>query len=405
MIIDFEIPEPLIPVFSSDKRNMVLYGGRGGGKSWIAAFFLICRAVKEEGLVILCTREIQNTIKDSVHSILVSIIEQLQLESRFTITKNEIISDMGSRFIFKGLYRNIQGIKSTEGIDYVWIEEAQTISQESIDLLWPTVRKPGSQFIITFNPAQENDPIYNRFITDDRPDTLKIKINYDENPFFPDVLMAEMEYDKEYNYNKYLHVWEGECKSITDACIFKGKFTVKDFKTPEGVHFLYGADWGFSNDPSCILRCFIDDGFLYIDQEAGGVGIEIEELPQLWDNIDGVRNNQVVADNARPETISFMKRKGFFVKPSKKGKDSIEEGIEFIRSFKMVYIHPRCKNVAYEFKAYSYKEDRLTGDILPIVVDKDNHYIDSLRYALEDARKGRLTPYSPTKIKLNQLMR
>ena len=212
-----------------------------------------------------------------------------------------------------------------------------------------------------------------------------------------------MEYDKEFNYDRYLHIWEGECKNITDACIFKGKFTVKEFETHKGADFFIGADFGFSNDPSALTRCYIHDDCLWVDYEAGGLGVEIDELSQLWDSVPGARDNKIIADNQRPDTISYMKRQGFIVKPSKKGKGSVEDGIEYMRSFKMIYVHPRCKNTAYEFKAYSYKQDKQTNEILPIIVDKDNHYIDSIRYALEDARRGRLGPYQPTDVRLSDL--
>lgn len=381
-------PKKLKPVISSDKRNIVLYGGRGGAKSWFIAMVLVIKALEKKNQIILCVREVQNSILDSVHSVLVSTIERLKLDPFFIITEKKIECKNGSKFIFKGLHRNIQGIKSTEGIDYCWIEEAQTISQDSIDLLWPTVRKENSQIYVSFNPDQSEDPIYQRFVANQRDDTLLIKINYTDNPFFPDVLKAEMEYDREYNYDKYLHVWEGECKQISDACIFKGKFTVKEFKAPSNAYFFFGADFGFSNDPSTIVRCYIQDDNLYIDYEAGGVGIEIDNLPELWESIPEAKVNKIVGDNSRPDTISYLRRQGFIAKGSRKGKNSIEDGIEYMRSFKMIYIHPRCKNTIYEFKSYSYKQDKLTNEILPVIVDKDNHYIDALRYALEDMRKS-----------------
>ena len=388
MDVDITLPKKLLPILTTDKRNIVLYGGRGGAKSWAVATALIIKSLQKSNQIILCCREVQNSIMDSVHSVLVQTIERMKLEPFFNITDKKIECKNGSKFIFKGLYRNITGIKSTEGIDYCWVEESQTISQESIDLLVPTIRKPDSQLFFTFNPDQESDPIYNRFVKSERKDTLLIKINYDENPFFPEVLEKEMLYDKEFNFDKYLHVWEGECKALTDACIFKGKFTVQEFNTPKDAHFYYGADFGFSNDPSTLIRSFIKDDCLYIDYEAGGVGIEFEELAGLWDSIPGSREHKIVADNSRPDTISYMSRQGFYVRGSRKGKNSIEDGIEFIRSFRMIYIHPRCKNTLYEFKSYSYKQDKLTEEILPVIVDKDNHYIDALRYSLEDIRRG-----------------
>lgn len=384
---NINIPTKLLPMFTSTKRYIVTYGGRGGSKSWVIAIFLILKAVEKKGLIILCTREVQNTIKDSVHRLLKDTIERLGMERLFDVKRDEIMCKNGSKFIFKGLRHNMNEIKSTEGIDYCWIEEAQSISRDSLDVLVPTVRKDGSQFLISFNPSDDSDPIYTDFVLSDRNNALVININYFDNPFFPDVLREEMEYDREYNYDKYLHVWEGETKAVTDACIFKGKFRIDSFETHQGVQFYYGADWGFSQDPSCIIRCYVHDGCLYIDQEAGGVGVEMEELPRLWDIIPGSREHKVVADNARPETISYMNSKGFHVKSSKKGKGSIEDGIEFIRSFKTVVVHERCINTAYEFKSYSYKKDRLTNEILKIIIDKDNHYIDALRYSLEDLRK------------------
>jgi len=404
MKIGVDIPKKLLPIVNSKKRNIVLYGGRGGAKSWAVAAVLIIKALEKSNQIILCTREIQNTIQDSVHSVLKQTIDRLGLKDHFEITDKKIQCVNGTKFIFKGLHRNITEVKSTEGVDYCWVEEAHSISQSSIDVLWPTVRKPGSQFFVTFNPDQEDDPIYSMFVKDQkRNDTLLINVNYYDNPFFGEPLKSDMEYDREYNYDKYLHVWDGQCKSVTDACIFKDKFTVCEFETHDDVQFFYGADWGFSNDPSAVIRCYIYDQCLYIDYEAGGIGVEFEELPQLWDSVPLIREHKVVADSSRPDTISYMNRQGFTVRRSRKGKNSIEDGIEFIRSFRKIYIHTRCKNTAYEFKSYSYKQDPKTEEILPIIIDKDNHYIDSTRYSLEDSRKGRGDPYGPPVGSIDQL--
>ena len=241
---------------------------------------------------------------------------------------------------------------------------------------------------MTYNPENDDSPVHQDFIVNAHPDSEVLNINYPDNPFFPDVLRKEMEYDKQYNYDKYLHVWLGQTKQVTEACIFKGKFTIQNFETHKEVDFYYGADWGFSNDPTCIIRSYIHDGNLYVDSEAYGVGVELDEIEQLFDSIPNSRQNIITADNSRPDTISYLKRKGFKMRPSIKGSGSIEDGIEFMRSFKQIIIHERCKNTAYEFKSYSYKKDRLTDEILPIIIDKDNHCIDSIRYALERVRRG-----------------
>lgn len=399
-----DVPSKLLPFFSSTKRYNIAYGGRGGGKSWFFALRLIIKSLNEDGLC-LCGREIQNTIRDSVHRLLVKMINQHGWDTLFDIQKDKIISKRtGYEFIFKGLKHSISEIKSTEGITDCWLEEANSISRESLNVLIPTVREENSQFWIGFNPDSEDDPVYHDFVVNTHPDSMVVQINYDENPFFPEVLVKEMEYDKEFNYDKYLHVWEGQIKKLTDACIFKGKFTVQNFETHENVDFYYGGDWGFSNDPTAGIRCYIHDGYLYIDYECGGTGVELEELPQLFDSLPGIRKNKCIADNQRPDTISYMNRHGFVFRPSKKGKGSIEDGIEFMRSFKMIIVHERCANTIYEFKAYSYKKDRHTEEILPIIVDKDNHWIDAIRYSLEDVRKGLNGSVSVSQYKLGDIL-
>jgi phage terminase large subunit len=213
-------------------------------------------------------------------------------------------------------------------------------------------------------------------------------INYPQNPFFPEVLRKEMEYDKEHDYEKYLHIWEGEPQQLSDAMVFKGKYSVQCFETPPGTQFYYGADWGFSTDPTTLVRCFIDGRKLFIDQEAYGVGVEIDHTPDLFDTVDGSRKWKITADSARPETISYMKRQGFRMEGAKKGKDSVIEGVKFLQGYDIV-CHERCKHVAYELGRYSYKTDRLTGDVIPELEDKDNHFIDALRYALEGVRRAK----------------
>ena len=396
------VPNRLIPVFNSNHRYIVLYGGRGSGKSWTIALYLIIKAL-ESKVLILCTREYQNTIKDSIHSLLAQTVERHKLDKFFDIQKSEISSINGSKFIFKGLSKNINEIKSTEGINYCWVEEAQSISRDSLDVLIPTIRKENSQIIFVFNLNEEDDPVYSEFVLKKRDNSLVININYYDNIYFPEVLKKEMEYDKEFNHDKYRHVWLGECKNISDSCVFKGKFSAADFDSPSDIDYYFGADWGFSNDPTCLVRCFIKDEYLYIDYEAYGVGVEIDEIKQLFSAVPGYDENLIRGDNERPDTISYLSRNGLNIKGVKKGKGSVEDGVEFIRSFKHIYIHHRCKHTLYEFENYSYKKDKQTNEVLNVIIDKDNHIIDSIRYALRDVRKGLTTIYQPSKISVNNL--
>lgn len=379
--MNYELPEKLLYLISDSARYKVAYGGRGSGKSWSAARCLILLALKSK-IRVLCTRQLQTSIKDSVHKLLSDSISEMGLSSYFDITRDSIRSNNGSEFIFKGLQNQTNEIKSIEGIDYCWVEEAQSVSNDSWDILIPTIRKEDSEIWITFNPDREEDATYQRFIINPPPNSIIKLVNYVDNPWFPEVLQREMEYDREVDYGKYEHVWLGKTIIDTDAQIYHGKFEVKDFETPEGVTFFYGADWGFANDPTAVIRCFIKEQCLYIDYESGGVGVEFEELPQLFEQIPDIRRWDIRADSARPETISYMARQNFKVKACPKWKGSVEDGIEYIRSFRRIYVHSRCKHTYEEFKFYSYKQDKNTGEILPIVLDKNNHYLDALRYAL-----------------------
>lgn len=261
-------------------------------------------------------------------------------------------------------------------------EEAQSVSEESWETLIPTIRKENSEIWVSFNPDRDEDSTYQRFVVNPPRDCKTVLINYMDNPWFPEVLRKEMEYCKEVDYGKYEHVWLGKTVINTEAQVYHDKFEMKDFETPEGVEFFWGVDWGFAADSTAITRCFIKDQCLYVDYEAGGVGIEFEELPRLFESIPDVHKWQIRADNARPETISYVKRQGFNIVACPKWKGSVEDGVEYIRSFRRIYVHTRCPNTYNEFKFYSYKQDRNTGQILPIILDKDNHYLDSLRYGL-----------------------
>ena len=376
------------PFFTSPKRFNVVYGGRGRGATWNISRGILVRAC-EERLRILCTREYQNSIDESVYYALISQIEMLGIEKNFNIQKTHIESITGSRFIFKGLRHNIDSIKSMEDIDIVWISEADKVPQLSLDKLIPTIRAKDSCFYIDFNTDSTDDPVYRMFVDQKRDDTRVLFQTYKDNQYFPEVLRVDMEHCKATDYDKYQWIWEGNIREISDACIFKGKFRVDEFSTPDNAEFYHGVDWGFSQDPLAVIRSFVKDEVLYIDMEAGGVGVDIDKTAELFDKIPTMRRWTSYADNARPELISHMKGHGFpSIKACKKGKGSIEDGIAKIRSFKEVVIHPRCVNTIEEFKLYKYKVNATNGDIMPVPEDKNNHWIDALRYSLERYGRG-----------------
>lgn len=383
---DIDFPKAYQSLFRH-KRYKVYYGGRGSGKSWACARALLILGYQKP-LRILCAREIQRSISDSVWKLLCQQIDDMSLDGFYTPTRDAIRGANGTEIIFKGLRSNPQEIKSTEGIDIAWVEEAQAVSQDSWDILIPTVRKENSEIWVTFNPLDATDPTYQRFVAN-KPDDAVVKlVNYDKNPYFPEVLKKEMEWLKAKDYQSYLHIWEGEVRKYSSALVFGNYFRVEDFETPRDARFYHGCDWGFASDPTALIRCFVQDKTLYIDQEAWGIGVEIDHTPALFDQIDTARRWPIKADNARPETISYMRRQGFNISPAKKWQGSVEDGIEFLKTYDIV-IHPRCKHTIDEFNHYSYKVDKQTNDILPAIVDSFNHLIDALRYSLDGLIKGK----------------
>lgn len=386
--IDVEMTADFAYAMDTPMRYKVWFGGRGGGKSWAIARLLIFQSMRRK-LRILCAREFQNSIADSVHRLLVDQIILLGLKPMFTINNRYITSSCGSEFIFKGLHHNIWEIKSLEGIDICWVEEAQRVSNESWDVLIPTIRKDNSEIWISFNPGLKDDPTYQRFVVNNPDNSIVKHVNWHNNIWFPDVLLHEMEYCKRVDYEAYRNIWLGEPRAISDALVFKNKFRMDCFETPNDAHLFFGADWGFSQDPTTLVRCWIRERVLYVDYEAYGVGVEIDEIPQLFDSIPGCRKWNIYADNARPETISAMRRCGFSISAADKWSGSVEDGIAYLRRFEEIVVHERCPHVFEEMNRYSYKQDRLSGDPLPILMGAWDHCIDALRYALSEyIRKG-----------------
>jgi phage terminase large subunit len=392
--IEVNIPEAF-DFLLQPSRYKSAYGGRGRGASWSFARVLVTKASYEKKRI-LCTREYQNSIKDSVYKILVDQIALLGLSDYYNINKTEITSRIGSEFLFKGLQHPLE-IKSIEGIDIVWLEEAQNVSEESWRFLIPTIRKEGSEIWLSWNTGKVDDPTYIRFVINKPEDCIAKLLTYKDNPNFPEVLKKEMEHDKKVDYDAYMHIWEGLPLKLSEALVFKNKFIVEDFDSPFDAKYYYGADWGFANDPIALVRSFIIGDELYIDYEACGVGVEFEEIPQLFDSVPGSRDHEIPADSSRPETISYVKRQGFSVKACRKVATTkagfVQDGISFMRKFRKIHIHTRCKHTKDEFEHYSYKTDKKTGEILPILLDSFNHCLDALRYSLEDLIQNNFTDW------------
>ncbi len=370
-------------------RYNILYGGRGSGKSTLIAMILILKAYQGKE-TILCCREYLADLSCSVHQLLKDCIEDMGLSSYFRILQNEIIcKHNGSRFFYKGLARNVDGLKSIPNITHVWIEEADTISAESWRVLVPTIRRKGSQFWISLNPKNTEDCLYQQFIADPNPDYAFVKkVNWNINPFFTKILEDLRQTALKGDASMYQHVWEGEPLQHSDALIFKGKWVVDDFAEDPTAYAYYGLDFGFI-DPTAAIRCYITNNTLYITHEYYKTHVEINNIgKECEESILGFKNAIITADSASPGNISFLKNQGYNVEPTIKGKGSIEDGIAFLRSFDRIVVHPRCEYTRRELSLYSYKVDQRSGDVTPTIIDAENHLIDALRYAVERITKN-----------------
>jgi phage terminase large subunit len=245
-----EFPEKLKCLFKPN-RYKVLYGGRGGAKSWgIARALLIIGSNKQ--IRVLCARELQMSIKDSVHKLLSDQIENLGLSAFYEIQNASIKGKNGTEFSFAGLRSNVTQIKSYEGVDVAWIEEAQTVSKTSWNVLIPTIRKEGSEIWVSFNPELEEDETYQRFVLHPPAGAIVEKINWNDNPWFPEVLRDEMEALKIRDYQSYLTVWEGMCRKSIDGAIFANELVVAELENrithvaydpSKPVHRIWDLGW------------------------------------------------------------------------------------------------------------------------------------------------------------------
>jgi phage terminase large subunit len=388
-VLQLKTPEWSLPLLEAS-RYKGAWGGRGSGKSHMFAEMMLEEHIINQSQSSVCVREIQKSLNQSVKRLLEMKIQEMNAGAYFEVQDAVIKSKKADgRIIFQGMQNHTaDSIKSLEGYDRAWVEEAQSLSQTSLDLLRPTIRKPGSELWFTWNPRQASDPV-DLLLRGPTPpkDATVIRVNYADNPWFPTVLKDEMEYDKRRDPDKYQHVWRGEYLQNSQSRVFRN-WRIEDFDAPPDAIHRLGADWGFSVDPTTLVRCHIIGRTLYIDHEAYMVGCEIVNTPELFMQVPEAEKWPIVADSARPETISHMRRNGFpKIMTAVKGPRSVEEGIEFLKNYTIV-VHPRCTHTIDELTLYSYKTDPLTGKILPVLEDKKNHVIDALRYACEAVRRA-----------------
>ena len=380
MLKTIEIPIEYKRLFDSDWREAAVYGGRYSLKSHTIARVLLIRA-RNEKKRIACFREFQNSIADSSHQLLSDLIRQYELND-FKVTDKSIINTInGSDFLFKGLHLNEQNVKSTEGIDIAWVEEAQTVSSSSIEVLTPTVRKPGSQIIYTYNRLLEEDPVHVRLVIEGRPNTLVINANYhiaEKYGWMPDVIKDEIESDKQNRPGLYKHKWLGEPIN-QEAKIYKD-WIIIDQIPHEAMLVRRGLDFGFSNDPAALLDVYKYNGGFIFDERLYRKGMHNKPIADFISNLNEPQT-LVIADSSEPKSVDEIALYGVNVLPAQKGQGSVTQGIDYLQT-QRVSMTRRSTHLIKEYLNYLWKIDK-DGKQLRVPEEGNDHLLDAARYALE----------------------
>jgi phage terminase large subunit len=373
-----EIPIEYKRLFDADWREAAVWGGRYSLKSHTVARFLLIKA-RMSKIRVACFREFQNSIADSSHHLLSDLIKEYELTD-FEVTNNSITNRItGSDFIFKGLWNNEQGVKSVEGIDIAWVEEAQTVSKTSLETLTPTVRKPGSQIVYTYNRLLEDDPVHQRLVIEGRPNTLKINVNYDiaeKYGWIPPVILAEIEDDKKNRPALYKHKWLGEPTSL-ERRIYKDWKIIDE--VPHSARLIsYGLDFGYTNDPTAICAIYYQDGAYVIDEVAYSKGLSNKGIADI---LLALPRSVVIADSAEPKSIDELRLYGLTTMNATKGKGSVSQGIAFVQQ-QRVSITKKSVNFIKSYQNYLFIEDR-NGKILNEPDHNWSDGMDACRYGFQ----------------------
>lgn len=408
--IRVEIPAKIMRVFAnpdgSPRQSLfkVLEGGRGSAKSESIARLLLAEARSRKQRA-LCTRMYQTSVSDSViktleeAAISMDLIGNPKKVDEFEVQKTTIIHRItGSDFIFKGLQRDISSIKSMKGLRRCWVEEAEPVTKTMWQILEPTMREAGAEIWVSYNPDEEMAATHQKFVVHPTRSAIVEEVNWRDNPWFPDILNEQRMTCKIEDPDAYDWIWEGHCRKVTDAIIFRNRVCFEAFDEPEDVRPFYGLDFGESADPNAGIRSYIKkiDGReeLFITHEAFGWRVELDDVGSLLkgeliagQGLPDVFDWPIKCDNSRPGMIAKLRNDGFNASAAEKWPGSVEDGIAHLKAFKKIHIHPRCVNMAREARLYSYKVDAKMLDangqpaILPIIVDRWNHGWDALRYS------------------------
>lgn len=392
MQINAEFPEKLQFLFQP-YRYKVPYGGRGSAKSWSIARALLIK-LAERPLRWLCAREVQNSIKQSVHQLLCDQIETLGLTSFYEPLQSEIRGANGSLFSFAGLSNlTVESIKSYEGYDGVWVEEAQTVKKRSWDILIPTIRRDGSEIWASFNPYLDSDETYTRFVVNTPPNSKVVKVNYTDNPWFPKVLEDERQHAKKTMLpDDYDNIWEGQCRTVVEGAIYKNEIlrTIEDKRLRNvpydpmlKVHTVWDLGW---NDQTSIILVqrmmsevrvigYIEDSHKTLAEYAN----ELNKRPYMWGKDwlphDGASKNLQTGKSAK-EILEALGRKVEIIP-----RMDVEAGIKAARM-----MFPRCyfdkENASLlvdRLKRYRRVINQNTNEPTSPLHDENSHGADAFR--------------------------
>ena len=408
MKVNATFPDKLDFLFEPH-RYKVAYGGRGSGKSWSMARALLIKAANETTRV-LCAREIQRSIKQSVHTLLNDQIQALGLGAFYEVLEAEIRGLNGSTFSFTGLATNtVESIKSFEGCDIVWVEEAQTVSKKSWDILIPTIRKPDSEIWVSFNPNIDTDDTYTRFVVNPPENAKVVKVNWQDNPWFPQVLEDERQHSLKTNPD-YANIWEGDCKAAVDGAIYANeireaqegnRITTVPYDPMMKVHVVMDLGW---NDSMSVILCqkgisdlriigYIEDDHRTLDSYSA----QLKNLSYNWGTMFLPHDGQSKDFKHGISAEEIMKKLGWDIRIVPKA--DIESGIKLARmNFHRIYFDKSAQRLVECLKNYRRSINSATNEPGAPLHDEYSHGADAFRYLCTSIESMKNESWSKEKI-------
>ncbi|MDD3502516.1 MAG: PBSX family phage terminase large subunit [Eubacteriales bacterium] len=387
---DVIIPKLKPLLYDDDSGYFVCFGGRASGKSHSIARALVIKLLQSERRL-LVIRKTAASLRDSCFDLFVNIIHEWEIAGLAKIKESYLKIEFanGSSILFKGLDDEAK-IRSINGIDYVWFEEATQCTAEEVRQVELSVRSKYKKIYYSFNPVSKVNWVYGKWFADGAvipAGTRIIKTTWRDNPYLPSHFAADMEHLKIVKPIQYQIDSEGEFASLEKLIFTNWKIENFDFHNliRQNIHFVAvnGLDFGFSNDPTAIIACLVNKNTksLYIYKEIYKKGLTNDKIAELI-KYAGLDRFPTICDSAEPKSIAELKINGIYsAKPAKKGKGSIAAGIDYLSQYEII-VHPDCENTIIELSNYSWKKDRQSGEYINQPIDEFNHLMDALRYAL-----------------------